>query len=115
MKKIFFFIGTLIALFIINSLLQSIFSLTQKNTVIEKAKQELAAEKAENSRLKQQLTEVQDPAFIEKEARNKLFLVKPGEQMVLIPNPSVSPTPVVRREKQIAKPNWVQWYEFFFG
>ena len=114
MKKILFFIGTLIALFIINSLIQSIFSLTQKNTVVEEAKRNLEAQKAENTRLKKQLAEVKDPSFIEKEARNKLFLVKPGEQVVLIPSPSPMPTGAEKVAKKIIKPHWVEWYEFFF-
>ena len=113
MKKVLFFIGILIALFIINGLVQSILTLSQKNSVIEKARREMLTQEKENKRLKQQLEAVKDPSFLEEEARNKLFLVKPGEQVVLIPSPSVTPTPPQQKTQMSTKPNWEQWFEYF--
>jgi cell division protein FtsB len=115
MKKLLFFIGILIALFIINGLVQSIVSLSQKNSVVEKARQELKTQEEQNKKLKQQLSQVKDPVFVEKEARNKLFLVKPGEQVVIIPSPTVTPTMTNLSENKVHKPHWQEWYDYFFS
>lgn len=114
MKKILFFFGILIALFIINGLIQSIYNLSQKGSVVERAKQELIAQEEKNKKLKKELAQVKDPEFIEKEARNKLFLIKPGEQMVLIPSPSVAPMPEYTNEAKVKKSNFQMWYDYFF-
>ena len=113
MKKLLFFVGILIALFIIYGLVQSIISLSQKSSVIEQARLELQKEEEKNKDLKRQLTKVKDPSFVEQEARNKLFLVKPNEQVVLIPSPSPTPIPESERQKTLQKPNWQEWYEYF--
>ena len=70
-------------------------------------------EEEKNKDLKRQLTKVKDPSFVEQEARNKLFLVKPNEQVVLIPSPSPTPIPESERQKKLQKPNWQEWYEYF--
>ncbi len=114
MKKLIFFIVILIALFVINGLIQSILSLSQKNSVVEKARRELKLQEAENKKLKKRLSQVKDPTFIEKEARNKLFLVRPGEQVVVIPSPTLTPASITNLEKNIKKPHWQEWLDFFF-
>ena len=114
MKKLLFFFGMLAALFIINNLIHSILNLSQKNSVIEHAKNELAVQEEENKRLKKELTRVQDPSFIEQEARNKLFLVKSGERVVLIPSPSITPVVSTQDVYKRTKPHWKEWYQFFF-
>lgn len=116
MKKLVFFVVILISLFIINGLIRSTISLTQKNTVVEKAEKELQAEKAENTKLKKQLAQVSDPTFIEKEARNKLFLVKPGEEVVIIPSPTIVSNPDQKEAAAtVKKANWQQWVDLFVG
>ncbi len=114
MKKLLFFISMVIALFIINNLIHSILNLSQKNSVIEQAKKELVAQEEENKRLKKELARVKDPAFVEQEARNKLFLLKPGERVVLIPSPSIAPVVNTKEARVRSKPHWKEWYEFFF-
>ncbi len=49
---------------------------------------------AENRRLRQELRRLQDPAYVERLAREQLGLVRPGEiAVVLVPRPSPTPTP----------------------
>lgn len=115
MKKLLFFIGMLIALFIINNLIHSILNLSQKNSVIEQAKKELRAQEEENKQLKKELARVKDPSFVEQEARNKLFLVKPGERVVLIPSLLITPVVNVQEVRKHKMPHWKEWYEFFFN
>lgn len=111
-KKIVFFVILLASLFTINNLVHSIYTLWHKETLIEKAKIELEKEKKENQTLKQKLTVVRKPQFVEEEARNKLFLAKPGEGILVLPtthaSPSAAPTP------QDIRPNWKKWWDKFF-
>ena len=85
MKKVLFFAGVLICILTINGLARSIYDLWHKQDVVVSSKTDLEKEKKENERLKQQLVFVKSQEFIESEARNKLFMVKPGESGVIVP------------------------------
>ena len=102
------------SLFIINELLHSIYSLWQKNDLIVQTKQELNIEKKRNSELLSRLKVVDQPQFIEEEARNKLFMAKPGEGiMVVAPSeytPASSSADVVKLDK---RSNWQKWVDAF--
>ena len=78
-----------------------------------RAKQDLEKEKQENTSLKKKLTEVKNPQFIEEEARNKLFLAKPGEQIVLLPTEKKT-LGSQSAKKQDSRPNWQKWWDIFF-
>ncbi|MEK7559199.1 MAG: septum formation initiator family protein [Patescibacteria group bacterium] len=112
MKKIAFIVAIVIGLVIINNLARSTYDLWSKKDVIVSAQNELEAEKKENQRLKNQLERAQDGQFIEQEARNKLLLVKPGEQNVFIPKDLVASES--SQTKVDKRPNWQKWWELFF-
>lgn len=112
MKKILFFAVLIGSLLVINNLVRSISDLWRKQDLIEQVKIDVEKEKKDNQKLKERLSEAQSEQFIEEQARNKLFLVKPDEKFALIPqnllktpSPSVPP-PVL--------PNWQQWLKLFF-
>lgn len=115
LKKIVFFVFIVFSLFIINDLTHSIINLWQKHDLLERARRTLSIEKKKNGQLKERLKETAQPQFIEKEARNKLFLVKPGEGIV-VTAPTVymqaSASSTVKSGDR--KPNWKQWWEMFF-
>ena len=74
------------------------------------AQKQVQKERREHMGLEIQLTEAAKQGYIEAQARNKLFLVKPGEQVVILSEGSKkqkSGTPVA------IKPNWQQWLELF--
>ena len=109
MKKFLFLTIVVILLFIINNLVRSIYDIWQKKDFVTKAEKELSFQKQENQRLKSALSYSKTQEFIEKEARDKLFMLKQGEQKVLLSKD----TQEVREEK--AKlPNWKQWWNLFF-
>lgn len=85
MKKIVVAIILIISLVIINNLVRSIFNLWQKQELVGKTEQELRREQVLNDNLKQQFSQVIKQDYIEKEARNKLFMVQPGEEVVFLP------------------------------
>lgn len=113
MKKILFTIIIVASVIIINNLAHSIYDLWQKKDLIARVQQELIRQKQENHRLKSELSYVESREFIEKEARNKLLLVKQGEQQVLIPQDLIQNSkPSEEGDKDDA--NWKKWWELFF-
>ena len=114
-KKILFFIVIIFSFFVINNLIHSIYNLWQKQHLVVKENLELEKEKKKNEKLKDSLVNVKKPQFIEEEARNKLFLAKPGEKIIVMPTEylqssnaaEVTPTPDIR-------PNWEKWRDLFF-
>ncbi len=112
MKKIVFFGIVVVSALVINNLVHSIYDLWKKKDLLVSAQKELDLEKQKNQMLKSQLKIVKTNEFVEQEARNKLFLVKEGEQEVLIQKDLlVSPS---AKEKQDNSPNWKKWWELFF-
>jgi len=113
MKKAAFILIVLILLFIINGLLHSIYDLWHKQDLLTVAQKQLTQEQLKNQKLKAGLSYVNSPQFIEEQAHDKLFLVKPGEQEVLI-------SPDLKNQNQSSKPtlqnipNWQKWLNLFF-
>ena len=114
LKKIVFFAVIIISLFVINSFIHSIYNLWQKNDLLVRAKQDLENEKKENHELKSKLAQVKKPGFVEEEARNKLFLAKPGEGIVIIPTEVLSSTSSQTKKVRDTRPNWQKWWDIFF-
>jgi len=97
---------------IINGLVRSIYDLWRKQDLVVSAKTALEKEKKENEKLKKQLVLVGSQEFIESEARNKLFMVKPGEEGVIVPEDLIK-----KKEKReiMQVPAWQQWINLFLG
>lgn len=95
----------------INDLTRSIYDIWQKKDFVMQAQKELDFQKQENQRLKSALSYSQTPEFIEKEARDKLFMVKQGEQKVLIPQELENSKEEQGKNKD---PNWKKWWNLFF-
>ncbi len=114
MKKFLFITVILIALFIIQNFVRSIIGVWQKQSLIDQAKVELSKEQKEHERLRKQYAQVQNPSFIEEEARNKLLMVKENEQQVVIPKSLLKDTTAKHTAVITAKPVWQQWLSLFF-
>ena len=110
MKKFLFLTIVVILLFIINNLVRSIFDIWQKKDFVTEAQKELSFQKQENQRLKSALSYSKTQEFIEKQARDKLFMLKQGEQKVLL---SKDTQEKLGGQKE-KLPNWKQWWELFF-
>lgn len=113
-KKIVFFVFIIIAIFVINDMVHSINTLWQKHDLVDQGKQALAMEEKKNRDLKQQYKIVTGPKFIEEEARNKLFMVRPGEGIVVVAPTEYLPVKSVKVEVRETRPNWKQWWDSFF-
>jgi cell division protein FtsB len=111
MKKIIFIIVIITLLLIINDLTHSIWNIWQKKDVVSQAQKTLNVEKQENQRLKAALSYSQTQEFIEKQARDKLFMSKEGEQKVLILKDQEDLSSL---EDKSNDPNWKKWWNLFF-
>lgn len=112
MKKAAFILIVIVCLLIINSLIRSIYDLWSKQDLLVSAQKELEAEKLKNAKLKGELSYVESGQFIEEAAHNKLFLVKPGEQQVLISKDLIDKNKQEKAKTNI--PNWQKWINLFF-
>ena len=110
MRRILYLIVVVGLILVNNSLIHSVIELWNKQNVVKDAQVRLDREKKDNEKLKDQLAYVQTNAFIENEARDKLFLVKPGESEVLISKDLLLGKP---KTVQAPTPVWQQWVGLF--
>ena len=114
MKKILFLIIIIISIFIIKNFIFSIYSLWQKQDLVTTAQKQLEEEKKKNKDFKNQASMAKSPQFVEEQARNKLFLVKPGENQVILPKDAVKNKENQSNDRQKNIPNWQKWFNLFF-
>lgn len=112
MKKVLFIIAVIGCLMIINNLVRSIYSIWQKNSLATDAERELNYQKQEYERLKSELSYVRTQEFIEREAREKLFMGKSKESIVL--GAQNQGPENLSNNRGDNKPNWKKWWELFF-
>lgn len=111
-----FIIVIIASVFIINNLVRSIYTLWQKQHLLGKAQKELLEEKKRNETLKKQIKVVESKEFVEKEARDKLFLAKPGESQIILPQSKTATSEASSKASSSStEPNWKQWWNIFFG
>jgi cell division protein FtsB len=108
-KKVLFFLTIAASLFIIKDLVYSIYTLWSKKDLLVAAEKQLERQKRENLQLRESLAQVKKPGFVEEEARNKLFFIKPGESIVVLPEDRIKQKTAMIRPK----PNWQQWLDLF--
>jgi cell division protein FtsB len=113
-KKIAFFTVMLLAVLTINNLAHSIYTIWQKQDLITKAQRNLDAEKNENRKLKQNIAKVNQPQFIESQARDNLYLAKQNEEIVVIPTGTILSKSSLPSSPQDMRQNWQKWWDFFF-
>lgn len=80
---------------------------------ISEAQKQLDEARKQQSQLQKDLTVVQSPEFIEKEAREKLGMGRPGEVVLILPK-----FPSAKYEAQSAKEKlatWQQWWKLYVG
>lgn len=111
MKGIISFVTIIILAIIAVNIAFSIVALWSKKDVLTQTRLELQKEEAQHAKLQTQWQQVNSPDFIEQQARDKLFLSKPGEAVVLFPTASASGSVT---QNAANKPILQQWWELFF-
>lgn len=87
------------------------FFLKRDDLFLEKEKK-IAELKKEHQQLSAELKKVKSKEFIEKEAREKLNMGKPGEVIVILPK--LQEHKDLKTQEQEEMPNWQKWYNLFF-
>lgn len=115
-QRIIYLSIIIVGLLVSFGLARNLYLTYQNSQILTQAKAKLERLKAENTQLKADNEAAQDPNFIEREARNRLGLVKPGEVVVVLPEKgatlSASPQDSPTRPN---RPIWQQWLGLFFG
>lgn len=115
LKRILFFAIVIAAFFILHNLAQSLYTLWQKRDLISEAQHSLEREKKENQQLKAKIALAKEKAFVEEEARDKLFMAKPGEKIVIIPTSAVEASASSKPKPKDMRSNWEKWQAVFFS
>ncbi len=79
---------------------------------VKNLQQQTLQQKKDNRYLTQQLQYVQQNQYIEQQAREKLGMVKNGEEVVIVPSPTI--TSIATPETSSTQNNWIKWWDLFF-
>jgi cell division protein FtsB len=109
MKKGIVIISILILLLILRHVGLSITHLIETEGTVRSLRSQLGNEKKEHVFLKQRLSYVRSDEFVEKEAREKLGLVRDAEHPVFLTPPSMQQPEADATEV----PNWQKWAKLF--
>ncbi|MBU1017310.1 MAG: septum formation initiator family protein [Patescibacteria group bacterium] len=117
MNKKTFIIFAIISVFSMYSLSKTIGDIYQKSKRIKDIKNEVASLEKENEGLSKELAYKSSREFVEKEAREKLFMGFPGEKILIIPQNFFAnlenKTVPKSAEDETPKPVWKQWVDVF--
>lgn len=106
----------LLAAFLVLSIIRNIGKIVQIRSEVARERAKTEKQKRENDELAKKVAETQGPEFVEKEVRDKLGLVKPGETIVVLPDTetlrNLAPKPPVD-EDALPDPNWKKWLKLF--
>ena len=110
MKRTFYIIIVIICLISIYSSVKSIYDLWGKRDILAQEQQKLLKEEALNKTIKTQLKQSKSNFYMEQVARDKLFMLKNGEDVVLMKTPNSSSGFSIRKQNS----NIDQWLSLFF-
>jgi len=124
-SKIFLLFVALILIWLGVSVVRESYRKYQLTQEINQIKSEIERLEGNNQDLANLIEYFQQESFLEKEARLKLNLKKPGEKVVIVPKGeeevgSLTPNEwgvklPTEEEIQKEEPNWLKWWRYFFG
>lgn len=108
--------GALVVFYLAVVLGQTIMRNYALDQQIQEIKRQTVALEDHRDTLAYNIQYYQTEAFKEREARAKLGLQLPGEQVVILPQPAATPVPAPGDgNKPKRKPNFQQWLDFLAG
>lgn len=102
-----------LGLYLIVSSVKDLWFWSQKGSEVEKTQLKLETTIEEKNRLEKQLEYVKSADFVEKEARDKLGMSKPGETIVILPDNVEKIVGGQEEKKKVEIPNWKKWGQLF--
>lgn len=117
MKLVLIF-GVFILCYVSYKLYQKIYLQNEINQEIQALQTEIDNLEQDNKDLQDLISYFQTDEFKEKEAKDKLNLVKKGEKVVLIKEKEIKREKVVEEDKTeilVNRPNYYYWWHYFFS
>lgn len=90
----------------------SVWRLWKSGEQVHLAQMQLQQEEERNQALKKRLAEVDNPEFIEREAREKLGYAKEGETILILPQQNEVDSSQLTVD---SRPNWRKWWDLYIG
>lgn len=113
-KKIALISGLILALVIFYNLSKQLYDSLEVSRRLDREAENLTNLQKRNVELKGKLEEVGSLSFVEREARDKLGLVREGETMVIIPPSEIDKILGAQKEvEKIVLPYWQGWLKLF--
>lgn len=117
LKKILRPVLLIVSLLVILSMARGTLGLLTRGEAIEEAQEKVESLREEQARLLELKERVETEEFVEKEAREKLGLAKPGEVVVVLPEEEILArlAPDLEEEDFLEElPIWKRWVRMFF-
>lgn len=111
MKNKLIWLAIILSVYLIFSLTKSILEFKKSDQTVVDYEKELEIEVKKNQELKKRLADVKKPEFIEREAREKLGMGRPGESILIMPPITITP---VKKQEARELENWEKWWRLFF-
>jgi len=115
LSKGLFFILIVLLLFISVSMLRELKRKQSIQKDILALQQELVETDANNSRLENFIEYLQTDEYAELEAKKRLGMKKPGEEVLLITREDILSADESADDMTITKTNWKKWWDYFFN
>lgn len=113
MKKTWAVLSILFSVYLIVSLTRSIWQLYKAGDQVFEAEKVKIAEEERNKQLKQELEASKSADFVERQARDKLNMSRPGEVVLIIPDVPVKEEKTESSVASLQEPNIRQWIRLF--
>ena len=116
-KKFSIYIALIVIFFLLMGLSARYNELTKLSEQHNLMQTEVVALRITNSHIETQIAYATSEIAVEEYAREKGYLVKPGEVLIVPLSPSqITPTPVILPTPKVENlPNWKIWFGLFFS
>lgn len=110
----------LFIIFFSTNLIRDFINKKQINKEIKRLEKDIGQLTEKNQQLTNLLSYIESQDFIEEEARLKLNKKKAGEEIIIVPNETLSTMTILDVNKKISKPNnnlgnnLINWWHYFF-
>jgi cell division protein FtsB len=114
LKKLILGLIIIIVLIIAYNLIRQIMEAVKSGERLSESAEAVYKLEIKNKELKEKLTQIKSPEFLEEEIRNRLGFAKPGETIVVIPQEKLKLILGASASAEIRLPNWLGWLKVFF-
>lgn len=113
MKRTWFILAILFSLYLIVSLSRSIWQLYKAGDQVFEAEKVKQAEVSRNLELKKELEASKSGDFVERAARDKLNMARPGEVALIVPDVKKQENSEQENKIIVEEANWRKWIRLF--